>query len=180
MSAGWELAWPHGHDPPDAAHRPRAAPNAGRPYLPGYDLPKSRPGMLPWTWAKQRLKRSHSYSVVTVSPEAILHAKPVWGCGKTRAFYFGTGARLHNARNFARSAWGTEEGGGRGWKARHDWQRCSKNSRGWSALASANMTPPRTPAWGPLLAVRPRMVFGLNKRRFLAGTTCWMYQARGA
>ena len=34
------------------------APNASRPHMPGYGLPKGTKGLLPWGWAEQRLKKS--------------------------------------------------------------------------------------------------------------------------
>ena len=39
------------------------APNASRPHMPGYGLPKGTKGLLPWGWAEQRLKKSHNSAI---------------------------------------------------------------------------------------------------------------------
>ena len=54
-------------------------PKSSRPHMPGYGLPKGSKGLLPWTWAEQRLKKSHNYWITTVKPEGAPHTMVVWG-----------------------------------------------------------------------------------------------------
>jgi hypothetical protein len=56
-----------------------AEPVAERPAMRAYgvDTPDWRP--LPWSWAAERLERSHNLWVVTVSATGRPHALPVWG-----------------------------------------------------------------------------------------------------
>src|SRR5918911_2460896 len=75
------------------------APKAARPHMPGYGTPRGRKGLLPWTWAEQRLRRSHNYWVITVRPDGTPHAMPVWGIWVDQRFVFSTGAKSRKARN---------------------------------------------------------------------------------
>ena len=40
------------------------------PQAPGYGFPESTKGLLPWSWAEQRLKKSHNYWITTVKQDA--------------------------------------------------------------------------------------------------------------
>ena len=42
-------------------------------HMPGYGLPTDNKGLLPWSWADQRLKKSHNYWITTVRPNGSLH-----------------------------------------------------------------------------------------------------------
>jgi nitroimidazol reductase NimA-like FMN-containing flavoprotein (pyridoxamine 5'-phosphate oxidase superfamily) len=79
-------------------------PKAARPHMPGYGLPRGTKGLLRWTWAEQRLRRSHNYWMMTVRPGAKPHAMPVWGIWVDNRFYFSTGARSRKARNLQRNS----------------------------------------------------------------------------
>jgi nitroimidazol reductase NimA-like FMN-containing flavoprotein (pyridoxamine 5'-phosphate oxidase superfamily) len=74
-------------------------PKASRPYMPGYGVPKSAKGMLPWKWAETRLARSHSYWLITTRPDGRPHAMPLWGVWVDSAFYFSTGRQTRKAQN---------------------------------------------------------------------------------
>ncbi len=56
-------------------------PEASRPHMPGYGIagPDEGRGLLPWTWAEDRLVRSHDYWLATVHPNGAPHVMPVWG-----------------------------------------------------------------------------------------------------
>jgi len=71
--------------------------------MPGYGLPRSRKGLLPWEWAERRLARSHNYWVITVRPDGRPHAMPVWGVWLDGAFYFSSGRASRKTRNLARN-----------------------------------------------------------------------------
>jgi len=85
-----------------------AAPVASRPYMPGYgilDADAGR-GLLPWSWATERMAKSHNYWVATTRPDAQPHVMPVWGVwlGDAEpggAFYFSTGKNTRKAHNLA-------------------------------------------------------------------------------
>jgi nitroimidazol reductase NimA-like FMN-containing flavoprotein (pyridoxamine 5'-phosphate oxidase superfamily) len=69
--------------------------------MPGYGLPSGTKGLLPWTWAERRLRRSHNYCVTTVGANARPHVMPVWGIWVDGRFFFSTGRQSRKARNLA-------------------------------------------------------------------------------
>ena len=77
-------------------------PSASRPYMPGYGtLPAGEgTGLLPWSWAEERLVSSRNYWMVTVWPEGSRpHAMPVWGMWHDVAFWFSSSRASRKARN---------------------------------------------------------------------------------
>jgi hypothetical protein len=54
-------------------------PRADRPHVPGYGIPKSTTGMLPWSWATERLERAKIYWLATTGSDAAPHLNPIWG-----------------------------------------------------------------------------------------------------
>jgi len=69
--------------------------------MPGYGLldPIQGTGLLPWTWAVERLERSHDYWVATVRPDARPHVMPVWGVWMDEALWFSSSRSSRKARN---------------------------------------------------------------------------------
>ena len=47
--------------------------------MPGYGVPDDVGGLLPWSWAEERLVSNRNYWVVTVDADHHPHAMPVWG-----------------------------------------------------------------------------------------------------
>src|SRR5205823_11762931 len=74
-------------------------PAARRPYMPGYGLPKDKKGLLPWSWAEERLTKSHNYWISTARPDCTPHTMVIWGLWLEGAFYFSTGEKSRKARN---------------------------------------------------------------------------------
>src|SRR6202021_4344105 len=72
-----------------------------RPQMPGYGLPAGAKGLMPWTWAEQRLKRSHNYWITTVKPDGSPHTMVVWGLWQDGRFLFSTGSKSRKARTLA-------------------------------------------------------------------------------
>jgi nitroimidazol reductase NimA-like FMN-containing flavoprotein (pyridoxamine 5'-phosphate oxidase superfamily) len=78
-------------------------PKASRPNMPGYgilDADKGK-GLLPWSWATERLSEARNYWVATTRSDGNPHAMPVWGVWLDDAFYFSTGNQSRKARNLA-------------------------------------------------------------------------------
>jgi PPOX class probable F420-dependent enzyme len=78
-------------------------PQASRPFMPGYGIagPDEGSGLLPWSWAAQRLTRARNYWVATVRPDGSAHVMPVWGMWDDSELWFTSGARSRKARNLA-------------------------------------------------------------------------------
>jgi len=54
-------------------------PKADRPHVPGYGIPKSMKGTLPWSWAQERLGRAMVYWLATTGSNQAPHLIPIWG-----------------------------------------------------------------------------------------------------
>jgi nitroimidazol reductase NimA-like FMN-containing flavoprotein (pyridoxamine 5'-phosphate oxidase superfamily) len=76
-------------------------PIATRPYMPGYGtLPAGQgTGLLPWSWAEERLARSHDYWLATVTPQGAPHLMPVWAVWHQNRLWFSSSNGSRKARN---------------------------------------------------------------------------------
>src|SRR5215212_7195375 len=54
-------------------------PRADRPHVPGYGIPETLDGILPWSWARERLERAMVYWLATTGPDGGPHMIPIWG-----------------------------------------------------------------------------------------------------
>jgi hypothetical protein len=85
----------------------QAEPKADRPHIPGYGVSTSADGLLPWSWAVERLSAARNYYVATVRPDQRPHVMPVWGIWLDNAFWFSTGLNTTKVRNLSHNAHGT-------------------------------------------------------------------------
>jgi nitroimidazol reductase NimA-like FMN-containing flavoprotein (pyridoxamine 5'-phosphate oxidase superfamily) len=71
--------------------------------MPGYGVSADPEGLLPWSWAAERLAASRNYWVGSVRPggAARPHVMPVWGVWLDDRFYFSTGRSSRKALNLA-------------------------------------------------------------------------------
>jgi len=71
--------------------------------MPGYGLltADEGSGLLPWSWAEERLIASRNYWLVSVWPDGRPHAMPVWGLWHEGAFWFSSSTGSRKARNLA-------------------------------------------------------------------------------
>jgi nitroimidazol reductase NimA-like FMN-containing flavoprotein (pyridoxamine 5'-phosphate oxidase superfamily) len=78
-------------------------PRTSRPHMPGYGIvgPHEGRGLLPWSWAEERLVTSHDYWLATVSPMGGPHVMPVWGVWAGGAAWFSSSSPSRKARNIA-------------------------------------------------------------------------------
>ena len=76
-------------------------PRAERPAMADYGVPDELDGVLPWSWAEERLLACRNYWVVTASASARPHAMPVWGVWvpETGHFAFSCAAGSRKVRN---------------------------------------------------------------------------------
>ena len=81
-------------------------PKASRPHMPGYGIldADQGKGLLPWSWATERLATAHTYWVATTRRDGAPHVMPVWGVWLDNAFCFSTGAQSRKARNLAENS----------------------------------------------------------------------------
>jgi uncharacterized pyridoxamine 5'-phosphate oxidase family protein len=148
--------------------------------MPGYGLPDDRKGLLPWSWAEVRLKRSHNYWITTVRPDGSPHTMIVWGLWLNRVFYFSTGRQSRKARNLrenSKCVVCTEESaeavileGEAGLVADSSLLRTffSRYEKKYSWDMSEMQEE-------PVFAVSPAVVFGLFEKSFMKSATCWRF-----
>ncbi|MFY9741169.1 MAG: pyridoxamine 5'-phosphate oxidase family protein [Candidatus Sulfotelmatobacter sp.] len=168
-----------------------AGPQASRPHAPGYGLPQGKKGLLPWSWAEQRLKQSHNYWITTVkaasSPKEFSpHTMVVWGLWQDGRFLFSTGSKSRKARNLAQN------------------QNCIVCAElaneaviveGTAEIADVAARQKFLPAYErkykfdmkemakailamkePVFAIRPSIAFGLWEKHFATKTTRWKFE----
>ena len=164
--------------------KPKA--RASRPHMPGYGLPKGSKGLLPWTWAEQRLKNSHNYWITTVKPDGSPHTMVVWGLWQDGRFVFSTGSESRKARNLALNV---------------NCVVCTEDAaeavivEGVAEIADVAARRKFLPVYEkkykfdmstmkdgilsmkePVFAVRPRVVFGLSEEHFQSKSTRWKFE----
>ena len=170
---------------------PSRKPHSSRIAAPGYGFPKGTKGLLPWSWAEQRLKKSHNYWITTVKPGGSRHASSphtmvVWGLWQGGCFLFSTGSKSLKARNLARNK---------------NCIVCTEHAQeaviveGRAEVADVAARRRFLPAYErkykfdmssmkdnilsmkePVFAVRPRVVFGLWEKYFQSKSTRWKFK----
>lgn len=166
------------------------SPKASRPQMPGYGLPKGSKGLLPWTWAEQRLKQSHNYWITTVKSDGASQTSPhtmvVWGLWQDGRLLFSTGGKSQKARNLARNpncAVCTEDANEAvivegvadiaDVAARRKFlSTCEKKYK----FDMSSMKDDILAMKEPVFAVRPRIVFALWEKHFQSKSTRWKFE----
>ena len=71
--------------------------------MPGYGVVAATEGsgLLPWSWAADRLAMSRNYWVVSVRPDGRPHTMPVWGMWDDAVLWFSSSAGSRKTRNLA-------------------------------------------------------------------------------
>ena len=54
-------------------------PRPDRPHVPGYGIPTTTEGLLPWSWAVERLEAAIVYWLATAGADGAPHVIPIWG-----------------------------------------------------------------------------------------------------
>ena len=69
--------------------------------MPGYGIegPDEGSGLLPWSWAAERLSSARNYWVVSIWPDGRPHSMPVWGMWDDSTLWFTSGVESRKARN---------------------------------------------------------------------------------
>ncbi len=78
-------------------------PTPSRPQVPGYGIPASVEGTLPWEHVSARLAGGRIYWVATARPDGRPHAVPIWGVWVEDVLYFGGGPETGWSRTLAKN-----------------------------------------------------------------------------
>lgn len=161
-------------------------PQPSRPHAVGYGFPESTKGLLPWSWAEQRLKKSHNYWITTVKPDGSPHTMIVWGLWQDGRFLFSTGAKSRKSRNLAKNT---------------NCIVCNEHAQeaiiveGVAEIAELAARKKFLPLYErkykfdmssmkddilsmkePVFAVRPRVVFAMWEKHFQSKSTRWKFE----
>ena len=76
-------------------------PAASRPYMPDYGILAAHEGsgLLPWSWAEERLRESRNFWIATRWPDGRSHVMPVWAVWDGDALSFSGGVHSRKVRN---------------------------------------------------------------------------------
>lgn len=164
-------------------------PRATRPYMPGYGTRPANEGtgLLPWSWAEERLVASRNYWMVTVWPDGSApHAMPVWGMWHNTAFWFSSSKPSRKSKNLganSRCVVATEdalnpvvvEGSAELLTDPKDLQTLLvlENAK-YETDYKIDML---DPALNSCFRVRPRWVFGIEQGDFEGSPTRWEFEA---
>jgi general stress protein 26 len=159
-----------------------AVPTPGviRPKMDGYGVPLSNEGMLPWTWALERLTRSHNYLLTTVRPDGAPHVMPVWGVWLEGEWYFSTSETSRKSRNLEQNATcvvcndNVEEAvilEGTAMRLKDD-EIPQQAFADYKAKYGWELDPKRGPVW----KVTPKAIFAMPEQHFPEAVTKWVFE----
>jgi hypothetical protein len=161
-------------------------PKATRPHAAGYGFPKGSKGLLAWSWAEQRLKKSHNYWIMTVRPDGSPHAMVVWGLWQDGRFLFSTGSKSRKARNLAtnpKCVVATEDASEAiivegvaeiaDVSARRKMIPVYEKKYDWSL---SSIKEDMLSMKEPVFSVRPKVVFALWEKYFQTRSTRWKFE----
>jgi len=161
-------------------------PASSRLHAPGYGFPESRKGLLPWSWAEQRLKKSHNYWITTVKPDGSPHTMVIWGLWQDGRFLFSTGSKSRKTRNLEKNprcivanelaheaviVEGTAEIADLAARRKFLAPYGRKYKFDMSSMDADILSMKE-----PVFAVRPRVVFGLWEKHFQNKSTRWQFK----
>lgn len=78
-------------------------PASERPDMAAYGVPDELDGVLPWSWAQERLVANRNFWVVTANGAGRPHSMPVWGVWMSEPdrFWFSSATSARKLRNIA-------------------------------------------------------------------------------
>ena len=160
-------------------------PTPSRPYWPDAidKSTSSTANLKPWSWALERLEKSHNYWVATSRPDSNPHLMLVWGIWWEDAFWFSTGPRTRKAKNIAvhpHCVIGTDkadeavilEGKAELVSDRDVWKRLAEI---YNRKYGGDVYPVLDSCGGNVYRVLPRLAFGQDEHaeNFLESATRW-------
>jgi hypothetical protein len=155
-------------------------PEATRPIVPGYEFRSRKKGLLPWSWAVERLKRSRQYWIATTRPDGTPHLMIIWGLWFDESFWFSTGSASRKARNLAvnpKCVIGTDdaaravilEGVVELVDSKH--AECARFAKAYEKKYNWDVREMQQPVY----RLRPKLGFGLFEKKFEQTATQWSF-----
>jgi hypothetical protein len=151
-----------------------------RPIMAGYGISTGATGLLPWSWAIERLRGAHGYWVASTDADGAPHLAAVWGVWFDGEACFSTGGQSRKARNLARDPrCSVTPGDPTESLVVHGTARRLTDPLALAGLREAYLAKYGEgfpdPAENPIFAVRPRTAFGLVEAEFTTSATRWTF-----
>ena len=163
---------------------PEPVPRADRPHMPGYGTlpPDQGAGLLPWSWAQERIAAARNLWVATLWPDGRPHLSAVWGTWSGGGVLFSCGPESRKARNLAadpRASVSTEDAGDPV-VVEGVARELTDGAELAAAVAALNRKYPgsyQVPAGRPsgFWSVRPARAYGLRHDDFAGSPTRWTF-----
>jgi hypothetical protein len=165
-------------------------PKASRPYWPDAlkNSPDATSGLKPWSWAVERLDKSHNYWISTTRPDGRAHLMVVWGIWWEEAFWFSTGPQTRKAKNIdakPHCVIGTEkadeavilEGAVQEIKDHSAWKKIAEI---YDRKYGGEILPLLEASGGCIFRVEPKVAFGQDEHAadFVESATRWHFASR--
>jgi len=162
-------------------------PKASRPHWPDalQNPTDATSGLKPWSWALERIEKSHNYWISTTRPDGRPHLMVIWGVWWENAFWFSTGPRTRKAKNIAADPHcvvGTEkadeavivEGIAQEIKDRPVWKQIAGI---YDRKYGGDMLPMLESSDGCIFRVEPELAFGQDEHaeNFVESATRWRF-----
>ena len=156
------------------------APEADRPFAPGYGIVGANDGkgLLPWTWVARKMKSCRTFWLATIHSDGHRpHVMPVWGVWLDDAFFFSTGRKSRKGQNLsANPACTIANDNGEDAVIVEGRASEVKDAKALERIASAYKRKykidPRSMG-EPIFTVRPYRVFGFIEKSFPKSATRW-------
>lgn len=162
------------------------SPKVTRPNIPGYGVPKSKKGLLPWKWAEDRLKKSRQFWIATTRPDGRPHVMVIWALWFEGALYFATGSTSVKAKNLGSNPHCTIctenaaeaviiEGIS---KTEKDVARIREFLKAYQKkykFDMSGMEGDMTDLKEPVFFLRPKVAFGMVEKTFTKSATRWIF-----
>ena len=150
--------------------------------MPGYGTLAATEGsgLLPWSWAEERLARSRNYWLATVTPSGAPHLMPVWAVWQEGGLWFSSANGSRKARNLAgesRCTLSTDDPlepvvvAGRAGRIRDraalEWMLAAENAKYGTDYGMEMLDP----ALNSAFVLRPEWAFALDTKDFVGSPT---------
>ncbi len=152
-----------------------------RPSMPGYGIDVNPTGLLPWSWATQRLRDAHGYWIATTDADGSPHLAAVWAVWFDGAVCFSTGGRSRKARNLVRDPrCAVTPGETAESLVMHGTARRLTDSKKLDLMRTIYLAKYGEgfpdPAENPVFSVAPATAFGIVEAEFTASATRWIFR----
>jgi hypothetical protein len=159
-------------------------PKASRPALDGYGIAGANEGegLLPWSWARERLEKARTYFLATITHAEAgdrPHLMPVWGVWIDDTFQLSTDGASRKGRNLAanpRCSICPDDGAEAILVEGAAAELTDLGARARMIVAyKAKYDSDPTAIPSTLYVIRPRLVFGFVEKTFTKSATRWIF-----